>query len=144
MEGSKMNNGKKSIAELSVVASGVVRPAQRPAPPAELTPAQAEEWRAVVGAMPADWFPRETHGLLATYVRHVITARRLAALIAELEAAAHLDLDQYDDALRMQERESRALSALAARMRITQQSHYSAHKRRGPVRTTRKPWEIEQ
>jgi hypothetical protein len=33
-----------------------------------------------VERLPADWFPRETYGLLAQSVRHVTTARRLARL----------------------------------------------------------------
>jgi len=36
----------------------------------KLTDEQAEEWRAVVSRMAADWFPRETHGMLLAYCRH--------------------------------------------------------------------------
>jgi hypothetical protein len=42
----------------------------RPEPPEDLTEEQAAEWSAVVDRLPADWFPRETHGLLARYCRH--------------------------------------------------------------------------
>jgi hypothetical protein len=42
---------------------------------ADLTEDQAAEWRAVVDRLPNDWFPRETHGMLAQFCRHVCTAR---------------------------------------------------------------------
>jgi hypothetical protein len=98
----------------------------RPDAPYDLTDEQAEEWWAVVNRLPADWFPRETHGVLAQYCRHVVTARRVAQLVAACEAEADLDLAQYDQLLKMQEREGRALSSLATRLRITQQATVSA------------------
>ena len=52
-----------------------------PEPPEDQTEEQAAEWRAVVARMRADWFPRETHGLLALYVRHACIARRIARLL---------------------------------------------------------------
>jgi hypothetical protein len=113
---------------------------QRPEPPAELTEEQAHEWRCVVNRLPAEWFPRETHGLLAQYCRHVVAARRVAQLIAEFEAHEEIDVEQYDRLLKMQEREGRAISSLATRMRISQQSTLDREKRK-PVKPQRKPWE---
>lgn len=136
--------GRKS-ADSQLVAlmpdAGVVH---RPEPPYELTDEQADEWRAIVRQMPADWFPRETHGLLAQYCRHVVAARRIAQLIAQTEAKSTLDVAEYDMLLKMQEREGRALSSLATRMRLTQQLAISNYKRPGTAKrgqTVTPPWE---
>ena len=100
--------GRKSAAELGVV-HGIL---QRPEPPDELTPEQADEWRAVVARMPVNWFGREIHPLLCAYCRHVTNARRIAALI---EAAHDLDIGDRTALMRLnrllglQERQSNAL-----------------------------------
>jgi hypothetical protein len=49
------SRGRKSAAALGVI-HGIP---QRPEPPDELTPEQAEEWREIVGRMPVDWFGRQ-------------------------------------------------------------------------------------
>lgn len=130
--------GRVSGASLEVATAAVER-IQRPDAPYDLTDDQAEEWWAVVNRLPADWFPRETHAVLAQYCRHVIAARRVAQLVASCEAEAEIDLDKYDNLLRMQEREGRALSSLATRLRITQQSTMS-EKAKKPV-GVKKPWQ---
>jgi hypothetical protein len=77
--------------------------------------------------------------------RHVVAARRVAQLIRAAESevdddgAAVLDLNKYDQLLKMQEREGRALSSLATRLRITQQATMS-EKARKPSQAKR-PWE---
>ncbi len=131
--------GPRSGASLEVATVGPVETVARPDAPYDLTDEQSDEWWAVVNRLPADWFPRETHGLLAQYCRHVVAARRVAQLVADCEGEAAHDLDRYDPLPRMQEREGRALSSLATRLRITQQATVSpkAHK---PA-TVRKPWE---
>ena len=105
---------------------------ERPEPPKGLTDDQANEWRAVVNRMPAEWFPRETHALLAQYCRHVVSAQHVAEIIEKLWSSDDFSLETFDQLLRMQEREGRALSSLATRMRITQQSRFSHRKRTGP------------
>jgi hypothetical protein len=135
------SRGRESSAELTLISHNGVETIRRPAPPDDLTPEQADEWRAVVNRLAADWFPRETHGLLAQYCRHVVAARRCAQLIAEIEKAPAFDLDAYDKALKMQEREGRAISSLATRMRISQQATVRAEKARKPPVQVKKPWE---
>ncbi len=132
--------GRTSAAELSVISGGGVETIRRPVPPDDLSDEQAEEWRAVVNRLPADWFPRETHGMLAQYCRHVVAARRCAQLVAEIEGASEFDLGAYDKALKMQEREGRAISSLATRMRISQQATVRAEKARKGSQV-KKPWE---
>ena len=82
-----------------------LHPDARPEPPEDLTEEQAAEWRAVADRLPADWFPRETHGLLSQYVRHVCTARRIARLLSDMEADPDLNVRDYDRLLKAQERE---------------------------------------
>lgn len=132
--------GRTSAAELSVISGNGVETVRRPDPPSELTDEQAEEWQAVVMRLPADWFPRETHSMLAQYCRHVVSARRCAQLVAQIEGAEQLDMDAYDKALKMQEREGRAISSLATRMRISQQATVRQEKARKPGMVA-KPWE---
>lgn len=129
--------GKKSLAEVSVL-----HPVQsRPGPLEGLTDDQAAEWVAVVDRMPPDWFPRETHQLLAQYCRHVVSARKISEMIEAMEITPDT-LKDYDKLLAMQEREGRAMSSLATRMRISQQATYDKTKSRG--KTTSKPWELNK
>lgn len=138
--------GRKSAASLSVVAP---LPGQRrPEPPSELTVEEAAEWHAVVDRLPPDWFPAETHGLLVQYCRHIVKARVLAdsinAFLAEWLNEPE-GLMRYDKLLQMAEREGRAISSLATRMRITQQSRYAhktAHSKASSSGAPRKPWEL--
>ena len=132
--------GRKSTAALTVVGSSQIEAINRPPPDPSLTKEQADEWREVVNRLPADWFPRETHGMLAAYCRHVAAGRRIAMLIEDIEDGEDLDLDAYDRLLKMQEREGRAMSSLATRMRISQQATVNAKKVK-PMRSARKPWE---
>ena len=131
--------GPVSAAALEVASPTGVEHVHRPDAPYDLTDEQTEEWWAIVNRLPADWFPRETHGLLSDYCRHVIRSRRVAQMVAAAEAEAPLDIDKLDKLYKMAERESRAASSLATRLRITQQSTIS-QKARKPV-TVRKPWE---
>lgn len=137
--------GRVSAASLEVASAKPLETVQRPDAPYDLTDEQSEEWWAVVNRLPADWFPRETHGVLAQYCRHVVAARRVAQLVRAAESEvdeggqAVLDLNRYDQLLKMQEREGRALSSLATRLRITQQATMS-EKAKKPSQAKR-PWE---
>ena len=117
-----------------------VEAVQRPDAPYDLTDEQTEEWWAVVNRMPADWFPRETHGLLAQYCRHVVAARRVSQLITAAEGADELDVLTLDRLYKMQEREGRALSSLANRMRLTHQATKRVETTRKPS-MVKKPWD---
>jgi hypothetical protein len=134
-----MKRGRVSAAALTVISPGGIETIRRPAPPDDLSDEQAAEWKAVVNRLPADWFPRETQGMLAQYCRHVVAARRVAQLVKAIEADADFDIVAYDRALKMQEREGRAISSLATRMRITQQTSYDKSKKK-PIQGV-KPWE---
>jgi hypothetical protein len=131
--------GRVSAASLEVAKVAPVEKVQRPDAPYDLTDEQTEEWWAVVNRLPAEWFPRETHGVLSQYCRHVVAARRVAQLVAACEKQQELDVAQYDQLLKMQEREGRALSSLATRLRITQQATMSEKARKPSA--VKKPWE---
>jgi len=132
----KVSSAAREIAHLAADVSAV----QRPDAPYDLTDEQADEWRAIVNRMPADWFPRETWPLLAQHCRHVVNSRRVAQLIEAAEKAAQLDVEGYDRLLKMQERESRCIASLATRMRISQQATYDKSKKKGSG-GFQKPWE---
>lgn len=131
--------GRKSAASLAVVG---VQEIERPDPSPQLTTEQGQEWIAIINRMPADWFPRETHGMLEQYCRHIVSSRRVADLVEDLLAGKVLTsnwVEDYDRILKMQEREGRAMSSLATRLRITQQTLMSKGKTRGGT-SVKKPW----
>jgi hypothetical protein len=138
--------GRKSAAALSIIPAEALF---RPKAPDHLTPLQANEWRAIVARMPPTWFSRETHGLLTAYVRHFANAKLVAEQIDAFETEWLRDaegLERFDKLSRLLEREQRALSSLATRMRITQGSQLRADKAASATAKhpegIRPPWEI--
>jgi hypothetical protein len=132
--------GRKSVSELLAPAAvGAVQVVPRPEPPYELEDEAAAVWRATVDALPADWFGAETHPVLTQYCRHVVAAGRLSQLIRQIEGADQLDIKSYDAALKMHEREGRAMSSLATRLRITKQATASEKAKKPPQKFDR-PW----
>ena len=119
--------GPKSAADLMTrkpATVSAISDRKPPEPPAHLGDAEAETWREIVGALPYDWFPRETHGILAAYCSHVREADFISSLIEPHEQCALKDLDikLYDKLLRMRSRETSMMIHLARTMRLTQQS----------------------
>ena len=133
--------GRKSAASLIAQArlSGV-EVVRRPEPPPELNDEQAEEWRAVVGRLPADWFGRETFALLVQHCRHVSRARKLSQWIEEVERSATPDPVEYTKLLHEEAAQTNAIQALATRMRISQAASYDA-KRLKPTKPSVMPWD---
>lgn len=133
--------GRTSAAALEIVsATGPIEAMDRPDAPYDLTDEQSAEWWAVVNRLPADWFPRETHAMLADYCRHVVKSRRISQLVAEAEKGDEIDVTVLDKLYKMAERESRAISSLATRMRMSQQAT-STHRADKGTKGVRKPWE---
>ena len=125
--------GRKSAGDLSAVTNIP----ERPKPPRDLTKAQAKIWNRVVKAMPVEWFGEETHDLLTQYCRHVVDADKVAKRIDDLPD--DVVVTTLNKLLKMQERESRGLSSLATRMRISQQSTLDREKRKTST-PAEKPW----
>lgn len=134
------NRGRVSAAALTVISPGGIETVRRPEPPIELTDEQAEEWRAIVNRMPADWFTRETAPLLVQYCRTIVRARRLAQLLNNTEKSEELDVKEYRDLLRSEAEQSGVLMSLATKMRISQQSTYDKSKKK-PAGGTTRPWD---
>ena len=131
--------GRPSAASLEITASPIEAvPRQRA--PHELNDEETEIWFAVVNSQPADWFDAATVPLLTQYCRHVIQARRVAELIEKATSDPELSIKDYDRLLKMEQRESAAISSLATKMRVSQQATTN-HRGNKKPQATRKPWE---
>lgn len=141
--------GRKSAASLSVALAESVTHTKRLAPALHISDAERGVWLEVVNDQPAEAFTA-THGpLLELYCRHVVQARVIADELANFSRAWLADddgLDRYDRLLKMAERESRAASSLATRLRITRQSIDQQTVARtlkvGGAGRAKKPWEL--
>lgn len=126
------SRGRPSAASLTVISTNGVEEAGRPKPPGELTGEEAAEWRAIVNRMPANWFGRETEPLLVQLVRHVVRSRRIGEMIAKVEKGRDgFDPEMYLKLLRAEESQSKVISSLSTKMRISQQSTYDKSKKKG-------------
>ena len=74
--------GRKSPESLLVVPAALP---QRPEPPADLPPEQADQWREIVAPMPVDWFTSETWPVLRQLCQHIATSRFVAAELSQFE-----------------------------------------------------------
>jgi hypothetical protein len=119
-----VKRGRPSASALTTVVIGAGSRTP-PAPPAELTDAQAQVWRDTVGGLPGDWLERGAHPILVQYCRHVCRARLIEIQLQRFEAEwLHLEggLERLDKLLHAAERESRAVLATARALRITPQA----------------------
>ena len=118
-----MKRGRKSLGDLSVIIDATRR--QPPATPSELSDAQSQVWRDVVGSMPGDWINHASQPLLIEYARHVCRSRLLERQIAKFEVEwtkAPGGLERFDRLLAMADRETRAMNACARALRLTPRS----------------------
>jgi hypothetical protein len=112
-----------------------------------MSDAEQSVWCEVVNDQPASAFTATHAPLLELYCRHIVHARILADELANFDRAWMADdegLKRYDKLLGMSERESRAASSLATRLRITRQAIDQQTVARSQVNSPkgRKPWEI--
>ena len=139
--------GRKSAAQLAVSRVAPALSESRLPAPTHLSDAEREIWLEVVNDQPASAFT-PTHGpLLELYCRHIVQARILADEIMNFDRTWLADddgLKRYDTLLKMQEREGRAASSLATRLRITRQAVDQQTIARAMVNApkARKPWEL--
>ena len=116
--------------------------------PLHLSDAERSVWIEVVNDQPASAFTPTHAPLLELYCRHIVHARILADELANFDRAWMADdegLKRYDRLLAMSERESRAASSLATRLRITRQAveHPTTVGRTLKNQAKgRKPWEL--
>jgi len=137
---------RKSAASLAVArpAPGV---AVRLQAPLHISEAEASVWAQAVNDQPADAFTDVHAPLLELYCRHVVQSRILADELAHFERAWLADdegLKRYDRLLAMSEREGRAASSLATRLRITRQAVHQLTTARQIANAPKstKPWEL--
>ena len=122
---------------------------ERLAPPLHITEAERSVWLQAVNDQPAEAFTQVHAPLLELYCRHIVQARILADELAQFERAWMADdegLKRYDRLLAMSEREGRAASSLATRLRITRQALHQVTAARQVVNApkTAKPWELQR
>lgn len=121
---------RKSAAEQNVVRPDFHK--GLPQPPAELTADERVIWRELTACMPPDWFRPESYTQLTLYCHHVISARHISQLIHKCDPKTHLN--RYEQLLRMQEKETRTITALARAMRLTHQSRFDRYSAAGAAK----------
>lgn len=118
--------GRRSVASLSVVAGAIDG---RPQAPTDLNKDQQTIWDRTVANEAADVFKTAAlQQLLKEYCRHVISAKKLAAMIEAIEKLEPMspdDLGDYDKLLKMRDRETKAIADKATKLRLTNQARYT-------------------
>ena len=137
---------RKSAASLEV-ARPTIGVSERLSPPLHLSEAERSVWLQCVNDQPADAFTQVHAPLLELYCRHVVNARVIADEVAQFDRAWLADDDglrRFDRLLAMAEREGRAASSLATRLRITRQAldHATVARKVVAMPRTSKPWEL--
>jgi len=115
--------------------------------PLNLNDAEIAVWNELVSDQPASAFSPTHAPLIAMYCGHVVRFQILSDEILNFDRSWLSDdegLNRYNKLLAMSERESRAASSLATRLRITRQSieHGVAGTLLKNNSKTRKPWEL--
>lgn len=117
-------------------------------PTATMSDAEMSVWSEVVNDQPASAFTATHAPLLEMYCRHVVNNRIIADELMNFDRAWLADddgLKRYDTLLKLSERESRAASSLATRLRITRQAVDQQTIARSQVNNNsagQKPWQI--
>lgn len=137
---------RKSAAALAVAPVAGPLEHKRLLPPAHLSEAERAIWLEVVEDQPASAFTPTHAPLLELYCRHIVQARILAEELSTFDRTwltRDDGLSRYDKLLGMAEREGRAASSLATRLRITRQAVDQQTVARALVKDVkRKPWEL--
>jgi hypothetical protein len=99
------------------------------APPKSLTTRQKELWKEITLSKPASWFDRSTAPLLSGYVKAIASHEFLASQSDAIEATlaeGDGDLKTLNRIHAMIERQARLIQTFATKLRLTQQSRYTA------------------
>lgn len=116
-------------------------------PPPQLSEFEAHVWTSIVNTKPADWFQADSLPLLLSYCKHIAQAETIDKQIAAFDPEwlkTDEGLKRYKLLTDMRERESRAQTALARSMRLTQQARILPDKGGRVVANSKKtsrPWE---
>ena len=139
--------GRKSAAQLSTVIVDVDRQPAPISPPAELTDAQADIWRDVVGSAPAVLVRRAIYPILIAYCRYACRARLLEMQVAQFQpewTKVEGGLERLDTLLGLCERETRAMISCARALRLTPQAQMhprTAGRAVNDMSSGRMPWD---
>lgn len=111
----------------------VAGPCVHLAPPAGLTADEAQVWRETVEARSADYFGEDAAPLLEEYARVVVMCRLLAVQIQTAiagggEGDGEGTVRLLKELLDMRDKESRRMTSIATKLRITNQSRYTPDK----------------
>ncbi len=115
-----------------------------------MSDAERAVWMDLVNTEPANAFTATHVPLLEAYCRHIVRGRILADEIDSFERAWLSNdegLKRYDRLLAMAEREGRAASSLATRLRITRQATHDPKFVGRAARlqpNSKKPWELAE
>lgn len=117
-------------------------------PPIEMSEAEATIWRAVISSEPREFFRVDAQlGMLAAYCRHRAAADKIGRVVGEFEDEWLKSSDgvaRYSKLLAMHDKEVRAGTSLATKLRLTNQSRYDEHS--AAMVTNRhapqKPWDM--
>jgi hypothetical protein len=140
--------GRKSSAEMATPSVGVpMLVTKRLLPALHLSNSERTVWLEIVNDQPAGAFTETHTHLLEMYCRHVVQSRILAEEVAAYDRTWLADaegLDRFDKLLKMAERETRAASSFATRLRITRQAVDQQTIARAQMNAPkgRKPWEL--
>lgn len=132
---------RKSAAALSIVAGSIDG---RPKAPDDLTPDQRDIWDRTVANEAADMFRTAAlQQLLKEYCRHVDTAARLSRKVDRAtDEGSNMSMQEVEVLLRCRDRETKALTEKATKLRITNQSRYTPQAAATASKNAqeRKPW----
>ena len=146
----QVKRGRKSFSEVSAVTQvASISRDSRLVCPVHLSDAVHAVWAQLVNDQPADAFAQTHVPMIEQYCRHIVQSRVLSDKIDTFQPE-WLDTDdglkRYDRLLGAHEREGRAASSLATRLRITRQAvehrQVVGTKQRANQAKTSKPWEL--
>lgn len=142
--------GRKSkaavAADLVVIEGDFGR--ERPLPPSDLTPRQAEIWTAIVNDEPLDHFSTAaTREMLMDYCQHRETLEIINNTMNQFHAEwlkSANGAKRFNQLCKMRVLETRAAASLATKLRLTNQSRYTPRAAQSASANTakgNKPWE---
>jgi hypothetical protein len=113
---------------------------QRPPAPQELTAAEAEQWNAIVGALPAGWFTAAALPVLRALCAHIVSCEDLEVRLRAMRGAGRLD----HALLREHRLEAARVERLSTSLRLTPRSRYSPRSTANQVAQAKlaRPWEV--
>jgi hypothetical protein len=139
--------GRKSVASTAIAPKVNILATSRLPAPLHISDAEIAVWNEVVNDQPADSFTATHAPILEMYCRHIVNGRVIADELLNFDRSWLADDDglrRYDKLLSMSERESRAASSLATRLRITRQAidQQTVARKLNNHSRAKKPWEL--